>query len=36
MLKKLYSKKYQIIIIILGQKKDTFERKVFEIIYNLH
>ena len=33
---KLYTKKYQIMITILGQHKDTFEKKVFEIIYNLH
>ena len=33
---KLYTKKYEIIIIVLGQHKDTFEKKVFKVIYNLH
>ena len=33
---KLYTKKYQIMIINLGQHKDTFEKNVFKIIYNLH
>ena len=33
---KLYTKKYQIIIIILGQHKDTFEKKIFKVIYTLH
>ena len=32
---KTYTKKYQIIIIILGEYKDTFEKKVFKKIYNL-
>ena len=32
---KSYTKKYQIIIIILGEYKDTFEKMVFKKIYNL-
>ena len=32
---KLYTNKYEIIIITLGHHKNTFEKKVFKIIYNL-
>ena len=32
----LYTKQYQIRIIIFGQHKDTFEKKIFKLIYNLH